>query len=69
MDSIRFNKLLASIVKSREILRNMVQACALEQAGFRNYAEQSGAPIVEAEDKKTNKITYVLHKHNTNLRK
>jgi len=31
--------------------RNVVKELVLEQAGFRDYAERLGAPIVEAEDK------------------
>jgi hypothetical protein len=53
-------------VKSREIKRNIVQERYLEQAGFRDYAEKLGAPIVEAEDKNT---TDKLHENYTNLRK
>ena len=48
MDPIKLNKLLASIVESREIQRNIVQERSLEQAGFRDYAEKFGAPIVES---------------------
>jgi len=37
MDHIKLNKLLASIVKSREIKRNIAQEHSLEQAKFRDY--------------------------------
>ena len=47
MDPTKLNKLLASIVKSR----NIVQEHSLEQVGFRDYAVKLSAPIVEAEDK------------------
>jgi hypothetical protein len=65
MDPIKLNKILASIVKSREIQRNIVQERSLEQAGFRDYAEKLGAPIVEAEEKNTNMITDKLHENDT----
>ena len=37
------NKLLASIVESREKERNIVQEPSLEQSGFSDYAEKLGA--------------------------
>ena len=57
MDRIKFNKSLASIVKSREIQRNVIKERSLEQAGFSNYAEKLGAPFIEAKDNITIIIT------------
>ena len=57
MDPITLNKLLASIVKSGEIQINTVQKRSFEQAGFHDYAEMFGAPIVEAEYTNKNMIT------------
>ena len=51
MDPINLNKLIVSIVKKREIQRNIVQKRSLEQAGFCDYAEKLGTLIFEAEDK------------------
>ena len=61
------DKLLASIVKSREIKRKIVQERAIEKAGFRDYTEKLGAPFVEAEDKNTNMITDKLNENYISL--
>ena len=58
---LKLNKLLASIVKCREIQKIIIQGRSLEQAGFRYCAETLWAPIVEAEDKNANMITDTLH--------
>jgi len=68
MDPIKLNKVLASIVKIRDIQRNRVQESSLEQAGFRYYAEKLGGAIIEEEDKNTN-ITDKLHQGGTYFRK
>ena len=48
MDPIQLNKILASIFKSREIQRNIVQERSLEQSGFFffYFAEKLCAPMV-----------------------
>ena len=57
MDPIMLNRLLTSIMKSREIQRNRVQERSTEQAGFRDYAKKLGAQVVEAENKNTKMIS------------
>ena len=69
LDPIKLNKFLAIIVKSREIQRNIVQGFSLEQAGFCDYAEKLGAPIVDAEHKNTNMITNKVYENHTNRRR
>ena len=66
MNPKKLNKLLASIVKSREILKNIVQDRSLEPVRPRDYAEKLIAPILEAEDKNTNMINDKLHENDTN---
>ena len=60
--------MLESIVKSRDIQRNIVREHALEQAGFRDYAEKLGAIIVQAKGKNIDIISDKLHENDTNLR-
>jgi len=69
MDPKKLNKLLAIIVKSREIQRSIVQKCSLEQAGFRDYAEKMVALIAEAGNKNKNMIIDKFHGNDTNLRR
>ena len=69
MDPIKLNKLLASILKSRDIQKKIVQERAFEQAGFHDYALKFGAPTVKKEDKNTNMITDKLHENDTDSRR
>jgi len=62
-------KLLASILKSRETQLNIAQELSVERAGFRDYAEKLSALVVEAKDNITNMITDKLHEIDTNLRR